>query len=52
MATITTTIKEPKTFQAIQEEEQQLGNSKLVENINKNIEKLVEISQNKREVKG
>ena len=51
MATITTTIKEPKTFQAIQEEEQQLGNNKLVENINKNIEKLVEISQNKREVK-
>ena len=39
MATITTTIKEPKTFQQIQDEQTQLGKEKTLEDVNNNIAK-------------
>lgn len=42
MATITTTIKEPKTFQQIQDEQTQLGKEKTLEDLNSNIVKLTQ----------
>lgn len=49
MATITTTIKEPKTFQQIQDEQTQLGKEKTLEDLNNNIAKLIQTINKKSE---
>lgn len=49
MATITTTIKEPKTFQQIQDEQTQLGKEKTLEDLNSNIVKLTQAINKKSE---
>jgi len=49
MATITTTIKEPKTFQQIQDEQTQLGKEKALEDLNNNIAKLIQTINKKSE---
>lgn len=41
MATITTTIREPKTFQQIQDQQNELGKNKTLESLNDNISKLI-----------
>lgn len=51
MATITTTIKEPKTFQQIQDQQRELGKEKALENLNNNIAKLIKTINDKSEKK-
>lgn len=41
MATITTTIREPKTFQQIQDQQNELGKNQTLESLNDNISKLI-----------
>ena len=41
MATITTTIREPKTFQQIQDQQNELGKNQTLESLNNNISKLI-----------
>lgn len=51
MATITTTIKEPKTFQQIQDQQRELGKEEALENLNNNIAKLIKTINDKSEKK-
>lgn len=43
MATITTTIREPKTFQQIQDQQNELGKNQTLESLNNNISKLIKV---------
>lgn len=51
MATITTTIKEPKTFQQIQDQKRELDKEEALETLNNNIAKLIKTINNKSEKK-
>lgn len=49
MAIITTTIREPTTFSQIQDQQNELGKSKLLEDLNDNVVKLIEAINAKSE---
>lgn len=51
MATITTTIKEPKTFQQIQDQKRELDKEEALETLNNNIAKLIKTINDKSEKK-
>lgn len=51
MATITTTIKEPKTFQQIQDQENELGKTEAMERLNENVAKLIQTINEKEKKK-
>lgn len=51
MAIITTTIKEPKTFQQIQDQENELGKTEAMERLNENVAKLIQTINEKEKKK-